>query len=149
MFNLVQGPQSQQSPKNSPTVRSIYSITPYFKHINSNNIHLVAITLPHNVWVMGHPFLESRGEEISPNHPSASSSLESSTIILLHIEEPIESHITSDHSRDDPLNHPSILPRQPSPLDIFVYHPPCFLGDHQFIIYEATLWYRDTMYANP
>jgi len=45
------------SPKNSFMVRLIGSITPNFEPMNSNHIHLVAITLPHDVWVRGHPLL--------------------------------------------------------------------------------------------
>ena len=66
---------------------------------------------------------ESLGEAILPNPPSASSSFNSSTIIIPYSEEPLESHINSYHSRDDALNHSFILHQQPSPLDIVVGQP--------------------------
>ena len=87
----------------------------------------------------GKTTFESPGEAIFPNPPSAFGSVDSSSIFLTHLEEPPESHITSDHSWDDPLTHPSMLPQQPSPLDIVIVQPPCFLGEHKFIIFEAIL----------
>ena len=57
----------------------------------------------------GAPILESRGEAILQNPHSESGSVDSSTIILPHLEEPLEFHITSDRSRDDPLHHFFIL----------------------------------------
>lgn len=95
----------------------------------------MAITLSLNVWVRGPLVFQSLGEAILPNPPSASDSVDSSTIILLHLEEPLKSHVTPDHSLDDPLIHLSILPQKTSPLDIFVIHPPYFLSEHQFIIF--------------
>jgi len=50
---------------------------------------------------------------------------------------------------DNRITHPSILPQQPSPLDIVVVQPPCFLGKHQFIISKPTICYSDTIYVNP
>ena len=44
------------SQNTSSMVRLIASITPYFELVNSKQIHVVEITLPHNVWVRGHPF---------------------------------------------------------------------------------------------
>ena len=43
----------------------------------------------------GEPIFESLGEEILHNPPSASSCVDSSTIILPHLEELLESHIIS------------------------------------------------------
>ena len=43
----------------------------------------------------------------------------------------------------------SILHPQPNPLEIVVVQPPYRLDENQFIIFEDTLWYSDTMYANP
>jgi len=118
--------------KNSSMARLIGLLTPYLKPMN-----LRASTF------------ESSGEEILPNSPSVSSSIDSSVILIPLVEEPLESHINSDHHGDNPLNHPSILHQQPNPLDIVIGQPQCYLGKHQFIISESTLWYSDTMYANP
>jgi len=75
---------------------------------------------------MGASTFESPGEAIIPNRPSVSSSVDSSTIILPCLEEPLESHITSDHSWGDLFTHPSILPQKHILLDIIVVQPPCF-----------------------
>ena len=97
----------------------------------------------------GAPIFESLGEAILHNSPSASGCVDSSTIILPYFEEPLESHITSDHSRDDTPNHSTILHQQPSPLDIVVDQPVGLLSEHQFVISKSSLWVSDTMYANP
>ena len=68
----------------------------------------------------GASIFESLGEEIFSKNPSVSSSVESSAIILPHLEETLESHITSDHSRDDTPYRSLILHQQPSLLDIIV-----------------------------
>ena len=120
----------------------------YIEPMHSNHIHLVASTFTPNVWVRGHPYL-SPGEAILHNSPSASGCVDSSTIILPCLEEPLKSHITSDHSRDDPITHSFTLHQQPSPLDIVVHQLVCFLGEHEFNISKSTLWGSDTMYANP
>ena len=57
----------------------------------------------------GAPIFEKPGEEILHNSPSVSGRINSSTIILPYLEEPLESHITSDHSRDDTPHHSFIL----------------------------------------
>ena len=77
----------------------------------------------------GAPIFESPGEAILHNSPSASSCVDSSPIILPCLEEPLESHITSDHSRDDTPHHSFILHQQPSPFDIVVDQPVGFLGE--------------------
>ena len=98
--------------------------------------------------IKGASIFETQGEAILPNPPSASGSVDSSIIILPHLEESLKSHITSDLSREDPPNHSFILPQQTSPFDIVVVQPPCFLGEHEFIISEVSLWFSDTMYVN-
>lgn len=77
---------------------------------------------------------ESLGEEILPNPPSTSCSVEFNTNILPHSEESLESPITLENFGDDPLNHSYILHQHPSPFDIVVVQAPCCLGEHQFII---------------
>ena len=94
------------------------------------------------------PIFERPGESILHNSPSVSGCVDSSTIILPHLEEPLESHITSDHSRDDTPHHSFIVHHQPSPFDIGVDQPVSFLGEHQFIISKSSFWDSDTMYAN-
>ena len=89
------------------------------------------------------------GEEIIHNSPSVSGRVSFSTIIILHLEETLESHITSDHSRNDTLDHSFILHQQPSLLGIVVDQPIGFLGENQFIISKSSLWDSDTRYANP
>ena len=96
----------------------------------------------------GAPIFERPGEKILHNSPSVSGRVFSSNLILPHLEEPLESHITSDHSRDDTPHHSFILHQQPSPLDIVVDQLVSFLGEHKFIISKSTLWDSDTMYAN-
>ena len=78
----------------------------------------------------GAPIFERLGEAILHNFPSVSSHVDSSTLILPHLEEPLESHITSDHSRDDTPHRSFILHQQPSPLDIVVDQHVAFLGEH-------------------
>lgn len=46
----------------------------------------------------GESIFESIGESILPNPPSASASVDSSTITVPHLEEPLESPLTSNHS---------------------------------------------------
>ena len=72
----------------------------------------------------------------------------SSTSILPHLEEPLESHITSDHSRDYTPHHSFILQKKPSPFNIVVDQPMSFLAEHQFIISKSSLLDSDTMYEN-
>ena len=76
----------------------------------------------------GAPIFENPGEEILHNSPSVPGRVISSTIILLHLEEPLESHITSDHSRDDTPHHSFIFHQQASLIDIVVDQPIGFLG---------------------
>ena len=78
----------------------------------------------------GAPIFERPGEAILHNSPSVSGRVDSSIGILPHIEEPLKSHITSDHSRDDTPYHSFILHQQPSPLDIVVDQLVSFLGGH-------------------
>ena len=68
---------------------------PYIELMHSNHMHHVAITLTPNVWVRGALILEGPGEEILQHSPSESSHDDSSTIIIPHLEELLESHITS------------------------------------------------------
>jgi len=107
------------SPNTSSMMRSISSIKPYFKPMNLIHIHLIAITLQLNVWLKGTSTFESLGEAIFPNPPSASDSVNSSTIIIPNLEEPLESHITLDHDWDDPLNNFSILHKK-TPYTLFL-----------------------------
>ena len=76
----------------------------------------------------GAPIFEIPGEAILHNSPSASGSINSSIIILPHLVEPLESHITSYHSRDDIPCHSFLLHQQPNPLDIVINQPMGFLG---------------------
>ena len=73
---------------------------------------------------------KSPGEVILPKPYVTYSCVDPSTIILPHLEEPLESHVTPNHHGDDPLNHPSVLHQHPSPLYIIVVQPPCHLGEH-------------------
>ena len=68
----------------------------------------------------GTPIFESPGEAIIHNSPSVSGRADFSMIILPQLEEPLESHITSDHSTDDTPYRSFILHQQPSLLDIVV-----------------------------
>ena len=97
----------------------------------------------------GVPIFERPGEEILQNSPSVSGPVDFNTIILPHFEEPLESHITSDHSRDDTPYRSLIFHQQPNLLDIVVDQPMGFLREHQFIISKSSLWDSDTRYANP
>ena len=97
----------------------------------------------------GAPIFEIPGEEILQKSASVSGHVDFSTIILPHFEEPLESHITLDHSRDDTPYRSLIFPQQPNLLDIVVDQPMDFLGEHQFIISKSSLWDSDTKYANP
>ena len=97
----------------------------------------------------GAPTFERPREEILHNSPSVFGHAEFSTIILPHLEEPLESHITSDHSRDDTSYRSLIFHQQPNLLDIIVDQPMGFLGEQQFIISKSSLWDSNTMYANP
>ena len=96
----------------------------------------------------GAPTFERPREEILHNSPSVSGHADFSTIILPHLEEPLESHITSDHSRDDTPYRSFILHQQPSLLGIVVERPIGFLREHQFIISKTSFWDSDTRYAN-
>ena len=86
----------------------------------------------------GAPTFERPKEAILHNSPSVSSRVEFSTIILPHLEEPLESHITSDHSRADTPYRSFIVHQQPSLLDIVVDQPIGFLREHQFIISKSS-----------
>ena len=97
----------------------------------------------------GAPIFERPGEVIIQKSPSVSSHVNSSTIILPHLEEPLESHITSDHSWDDTPYRSFIFHPQPCLLDIIVDQPIGFPEEHQFIISKSSLWASDTRYANP
>ena len=88
-------------------------------------------------------------EEILHNSSSVSIHADFSTIILPPLEEPLESHITLDHSRNDTPYRSFILHQQPSLLDIVVDQPMVFLGEHEFIISKSSLPDSDTRYANP
>ena len=96
----------------------------------------------------GAPIFESPGEAILHNSPSVSGPVDFSTIIIPHLAEPLESHITLDDSRDDTPYCSFILHQQPSPLDIVVDQPMGFLGEHQFIISKSYLLDSDARYAN-
>ena len=96
----------------------------------------------------GVPIFERPGEVILHNSPSVFGHVNSSTILLPHLEEPLESHTTSDHSRDDTPYRSFILHQQTSLLDIVDDQPMGFLGEHQFIISQSSLWDSDTRYAN-
>ena len=96
----------------------------------------------------GAPTFERPREAILHNSPSVSGRAEFSTIILPHLEEPLESHITSDHSKDDTPYHSFLLHQQLRLLDIVVDQPIDFLREHQFIISNSSLWDSDTRYAN-
>jgi len=93
----------------------------------------------------GAPIFERSREAILHNSPSVSSRADFSTIILPHLEEPLESHITTDHSRDDTPYRSLIFHL----LDIVFDQPMGFLREHQFIISKSSFRYSDTMYANP
>ena len=97
----------------------------------------------------GAPIFERPREAILHKSPSVSSHVDFRTIILPHLDEPLESHITSDHSWDDIPYCSFILHQQPSLLDIFVDQPIAFIREHQFIISKSSFWDSDTRYANP
>lgn len=85
---------------------------------------------------------------ILPNPPNAFINFDSSTTIHAYPKEFLESHITLDHPRDNPLDYSCILHQKLNPLDIVVVQPQSHLGDHMFIISKGTLFYGDTMYEN-
>ena len=87
-------------------------------------------------------------DAILHHSPSVSGRVDSRPSILPHLDEPLESHITSDHSRDDTPYRSLILHQQPSRLDIIVDQPIAFLREHQFIISKSSFWDSDTRYAN-
>ena len=78
----------------------------------------------------GAPIFERLGEVILYHSPSVSGHVDSNTIILPHLEEPLESHTTSNHSQDDTPYRSFILHLQPSLLDIVVDQPIGFLREH-------------------
>ena len=57
----------------------------------------------------GAHIFESPREAILHKSPSVSGHVDSSTIIFPHLEEALEYHITSEHSRDDTRHHSFIL----------------------------------------
>ena len=96
----------------------------------------------------GAPIFERPREALLYNSPSISGCADFSTIILSYSEEPLKSHITSDHSRDDTPYHSFIFHQQPSLFDLVVAQLIRFLREHQFIISKSSILDSGTRYAN-
>ena len=82
-------------------------ITPDFIYPPLHRTHAFEPHTPYGHYIdtqclgKGAPIFERPGEVILHNSPSVSGRVNSSTIILTHLEEPLESHITLGHSRND------------------------------------------------